>query len=124
MSVSTLSRRVAVYYRDRFQCQYCGKSALKGDLSILDLSLDHFAPQDIGGDGETDNLITSCKLCNYLKSSNVFETLDDARRFIQSQRMLRERWFIENALVNAGYQPDRYNMMDLLFAIGGQEVMA
>ena len=125
MSATTLSRRLAVFFRDRFTCQYCGGSALKGDLSILALTIDHFNPRLVDGVESVDNYVTSCNVCNHVKGGNIFDTLEEARRFVQSQRRLREQWSITNMLVKAGYAEEgqRYNMLDLLFALGGQEVL-
>lgn len=55
-------RRLAIYLRDHFVCQYCGR-----DLHAAtprDVTLDHLVPQCEGGRHESSNLITACLACN------------------------------------------------------------
>jgi len=56
-----LSRR-NVYLRDDYTCQYCGKR-----LPTKELNLDHVTPRSQGGRATWDNLVTSCRLCNFRK---------------------------------------------------------
>ena len=58
----TASRRLALYLRDKFTCQYCGT-----DLSAApprQVTLDHLTPQCHGGAHVNRNLITACLSCN------------------------------------------------------------
>lgn len=112
-----LTRKVPVFLRDRLTCRYCGKSALKGELSVSDLTVDHVWPQTVGGTWELDNLVTACRSCNEIKASVVCDSLEEATEFIAKQRELRDRYFIQVALEGAGYPADRPTMLDLLFAI-------
>lgn len=55
-------RRLALYLRDRFLCQYCGR-----DLTTAaprEVTLDHLRPQCLGGTHVDGNLITACLSCN------------------------------------------------------------
>lgn len=63
--------RFEVFKRDKFTCQYCGRSAPE-----VILHADHIQP--VSKDGETDitNLITSCQDCNLGKGDR--ELSDDA----------------------------------------------
>jgi 5-methylcytosine-specific restriction endonuclease McrA len=62
-----LSRR-NVYLRDDFTCQYCGrKPALK------ELNLDHVTPRSLGGAATWENLVTSCRRCNFRKGGRTPE---------------------------------------------------
>ena len=58
--------RLAIYLRDRFQCQYCGRD-LHG-AKAWDLTLDHLVCQRglRSGNGLNDpaNLVTACRACN------------------------------------------------------------
>lgn len=55
-----LSRR-AVFYRDGFRCQYCGKET-------KDLTLDHVIPRSRGGPHSWDNVASACIPCNHRKA--------------------------------------------------------
>lgn len=56
------SSRLAIYLRDEFTCQYCGKS-LKG-AEPEEIGLDHLVCSSHGGSNGADNLITVCRSCN------------------------------------------------------------
>ena len=56
-----LSRR-AIFYRDGFKCQYCGKESNK------DLTLDHVMPRSKGGPHEWENVVSACIPCNHRKA--------------------------------------------------------
>lgn len=51
--------RFEVFKRDKFTCQYCGKSA-----PDVTLHVDHIEPKSKGGSDDILNLITSCFDCN------------------------------------------------------------
>lgn len=58
----TRARRLAIYIRDRFACQYCGT-----DLSASnprEVTLDHLRPQCRDGTHASSNLVTACLACN------------------------------------------------------------
>lgn len=57
------STRFEVLKRDKFTCQYCGRSA-----PDVILEIDHFVPVSKGGDNSLINLVTSCRDCNRGKS--------------------------------------------------------
>ena len=57
------STRFEVLKRDKFTCQYCGRSA-----PDVILEIDHIQPVAEGGDNSIINLITSCRDCNRGKS--------------------------------------------------------
>jgi hypothetical protein len=60
----TVSDRVRflVMLRDKFKCQYCGRSpATHPDIM---LHLDHRRPFSQGGPSDFENLVTSCSKCN------------------------------------------------------------
>jgi 5-methylcytosine-specific restriction endonuclease McrA len=76
------SKRLRIYMRDKFRCQYCGeKKAVDG------LTLDHILPRSRGGDNSPVNVVTSCVACNNRKGSR---TPEEARMpLLTSQTALR-----------------------------------
>jgi len=58
-----LSRR-NVYLRDDYTCQYCARR-----LGAKELNLDHVTPRCKGGRASWDNLVTSCRRCNFRKGA-------------------------------------------------------
>lgn len=56
--------RFSILRRDSFTCQYCGLTADGTELHV-----DHVIPHSKGGSDTPDNLITSCKSCNYGKGA-------------------------------------------------------
>lgn len=63
------STRFEVFKRDKFTCQYCGRSA-----PDVVLHVDHIQPVAKEGDNDILNLVTSCRDCNAGKSD---KTLSD-----------------------------------------------
>jgi len=55
-----------IYLRDRFHCQYCGKSYVSEQLTI-----DHVLPKSRGGHTAWDNVVAACYRCNFSKGSNI-----------------------------------------------------
>ena len=58
--------RKTVFYRDSYECQYCGNNFLKNQLT-----LDHVVPKSRGGDNTWDNLVTCCVECNQKKANRT-----------------------------------------------------
>jgi len=72
--------RFQVFKRDRFTCQYCGKSG-------VELEVDHIKPVADGGTNDIGNLITSCKDCNRAKSSMT--VLPDGYKLVKEPKTRR-----------------------------------
>ncbi len=66
-----LRLRFKILHRDKFKCQYCGKSP-KSDENVV-LEVDHIRPLSKGGLWGEDNLITSCKTCNLGKGDIILQ---------------------------------------------------
>lgn len=83
LSVKT---RFEVFKRDKFKCQYCGKSA-----PDVILNVDHIKPVASGGKNTMTNLITSCFDCNSGKGKR--ELSDDSEVSKQKAQLddLQER---------------------------------
>lgn len=63
--------RFEIFKRDKFTCQYCGKSA-----PDVILEIDHIQPISKNGDDDILNYVTACKDCNAGKSNR--ELSDDS----------------------------------------------
>ena len=75
-------KRLRIYMRDKFRCQYCGDK--KG---VSELTLDHILPRSRGGDNSPVNVVTACVTCNNRKANR---TPDEARMpLLTSQTALR-----------------------------------
>ena len=61
-------KRLRIYMRDKFRCQYCGEK--KG---IAELTLDHILPRSRGGDNLPVNVVTACIACNNRKGNRTPE---------------------------------------------------
>lgn len=62
-----LSRK-NILLRDRFTCQYCGRT-----LPSSELTLDHVIPRSRAGETSWENLVTSCNPCNNRKGNRTPE---------------------------------------------------
>ena len=59
-------KRLRIYMRDKFRCQYCGEKKTAGDLT-----LDHILPRSRGGDNSPVNIVTACVPCNNRKGDRT-----------------------------------------------------
>jgi len=64
-----LSRR-AIYKRDEYTCQYCGRSAPK-QIDLDELTIDHVLPKSQGGKTAWDNVVLACLKCNRKKDNRT-----------------------------------------------------
>jgi len=55
-------KRMRIYLRDKFHCQYCGDKK-----TAAGLTLDHILPRSRGGDNSPVNIVTACLPCNNRK---------------------------------------------------------
>jgi 5-methylcytosine-specific restriction endonuclease McrA len=77
-------KRLRIYMRDKFRCQYCGDKKGAGELT-----LDHILPRSRGGDNSPVNVVTACIKCNNRKSNR---TPEEARMpLLTSQSGLRAK---------------------------------
>lgn len=88
-------KRLAVYVRDEWTCQYCGRVFVPeernltgkyapydrkpGDLDVVCLELDHIHPRALGGDDSEDNLRAACTPCNKRKLATTRHTKWEVR---------------------------------------------
>lgn len=75
-------KRLRIYVRDKFTCQYCGKRK-----SADGLTLDHIMPRAQAGHSTPENLVAACVACNNRKGNR---TPEQARMpLLTSQHNLR-----------------------------------
>ena len=79
--------RDRILERQDNRCLYCqmpfGSEVIrKYSYVYLRLQWDHFVPHAYLGRRAEDNWAAACHVCNGIKASRVFESLDEARRFI------------------------------------------
>jgi len=60
--------RANIYLRDKYRCQYCGRSGKSGDLNI-----DHMIPRSRGGSSDWENVVVACIPCNRRKGNHLPE---------------------------------------------------
>jgi 5-methylcytosine-specific restriction endonuclease McrA len=61
-------KRLRIYMRDKFRCQYCGEKKSPGELT-----LDHIFPRSRGGDNTPVNIVAACLACNNRKGNRTPE---------------------------------------------------
>ena len=59
-------KRLRIYMRDKFRCQYCGEKKPGSQLT-----LDHILPRSRGGDNSPVNVVTACVACNNRKGDRT-----------------------------------------------------
>jgi len=59
-------KRLRIYMRDKYRCQYCGEKKPVGELT-----LDHILPRSRGGDNSPVNVVTACVSCNNRKGDRT-----------------------------------------------------
>jgi len=62
------SKRRELFERDNWLCHYCGERVTEENAT-----LDHYVPISQGGANSQDNLVTSCLVCNSVKSGKRYE---------------------------------------------------
>ena len=61
-------KRLRIYMRDTFRCQYCGEKKTPAELT-----LDHIFPRSRGGDNTPVNVVAACIGCNNRKGNRTPE---------------------------------------------------
>lgn len=59
-------KRLRIYTRDKFRCQYCGAKQKASELT-----LDHILPRSRGEDNSPINVVTACLKCNNRKGDRT-----------------------------------------------------
>jgi hypothetical protein len=76
------------------RCLYCEMlfgSAIerKGRLIFLKVNWDHFVPFAYTQNNYAYNFVAACQICNGIKSSHLFKTLEEARIYVRTIRDAR-----------------------------------
>lgn len=94
MSISK-EKRLEVYEKYNKHCAYCGRI-----IEYKDMQVDHFIPQSLICDSETDNIINlmpSCRSCNHYKRAHSLETF---RQYIaEIPRKLKNNYIYKIGLI-------------------------
>jgi len=82
--------------RDNFICKYCGKDGLESALAWHQTAVDHFNPRlkDPERNAE-ENLITACEYCNSLKGGRKFNTIKDAKVYLEKRKKEKHEEFLK-----------------------------
>lgn len=72
-------------------CFYCGVEFgelrwKKGRAVRIKLNWDHKLPYAYSQDNNTTNFVAACHVCNGIKSSRVFQTVEEAQIYLQDRR--------------------------------------
>jgi len=88
MKRKSLSKKIRfeVFKRDKFTCQYCGRSA-----PYVVLECDHINPVSNGGDNNIMNLVTSCFECNRGKSKTLLSDDSTVKKQKAQADLLQEK---------------------------------
>ncbi|MFQ5868856.1 MAG: HNH endonuclease [Candidatus Zixiibacteriota bacterium] len=60
-----------VFQRDKRRCVYCGRDLMLDFDTFMLSQEDHLIPKSKGGPHESENIVTSCMVCNLLKGNYV-----------------------------------------------------
>jgi hypothetical protein len=82
----TKKTRFEVFKRDKFTCQYCGRTA-----PDVTLQADHIDPKAKGGKDDLLNLITSCEDCNQGQSDRILSDDSALKKRKRQLDQLQER---------------------------------
>lgn len=108
-AISTRTR-FEVFKRDRFTCQYCGRTPPKVILEV-----DHIQPVAKGGCGDESNLVTACFDCNRGKSDGL---LTEAPRPLSDQIAERREKAAQLAAYNDFVMSERANTDEHIEQLG------
>lgn len=88
-------KRREVLRQQQNRCLYCecmfGSSVRRREKVVrLTICWDHFSPYSYSRDNGPDNFVAACQICNGIKSNKIFDTLESAQVYIQTQRRNNE----------------------------------
>ena len=88
-------KRILVWNKYNHHCAYCGR-----EIAYKDMQVDHFIPQSLICDSETDdlsNLMPSCRSCNHYKRDHSLETF--RRYIVEIPKKLKQNYIYKIGLI-------------------------
>ena len=90
----TAAERQTILELQGNRCLYCDmlfNSAVerKGRLIYLKVNWDHFVPFAYSQNNYAYNFVAACQICNGIKGSSTFRTLEEARVYVMAIRTLK-----------------------------------
>lgn len=86
-----------IFKRDHFKCQYCGLDGMNTFENWMILTIDHIHSYAKGGSLKAENQVTACQPCNTIKGTKDFQSLAEARKYVQAKREeWRERYLAQS----------------------------
>jgi len=88
-TISAKEKKIQLEKQD-YRCFYCGKNLgslvfRKSKPVKLKTEWDHMIPYSLTQNNEPTNFVAACHICNRLKSSSVFQTVDEAKIYLLSR---------------------------------------
>jgi len=86
--------RVAILEKQGNKCFYCGREFgsyyyRDGKKKVLKLHYDHIMPYVGTYNNNAKNIVAACHICNLIKSSHVFKTIEQAKDHINDRRLVK-----------------------------------
>jgi len=72
-----------VYKRDNYHCRYCGRDGVP-------LTVDHVICWEVGGLSIPENLVTSCRKCNKVRSNTPYEEWLEHQYYLEKSHGLTQ----------------------------------
>lgn len=66
------------------KCSYCDKK-----LKFREATIDHFVPQNSGGETDAVNCVICCDWCNGVKANIVFDSIEQASEYLKGRKNVR-----------------------------------
>jgi hypothetical protein len=85
------------------KCLYCGIKFgeiyfRNSKTNIAKVAWDHFVPFSYLQENPYYNWIASCSICNLIKSSKIFETVQQVRDYVKYERRKKEIYYLNEEL--------------------------
>jgi 5-methylcytosine-specific restriction endonuclease McrA len=79
--------------RDQFRCRYCGLDGKTSFENALVMSVDFVVPRARKGKKDPSNLVACCRPCNMIKGTRMYNSFEDAKKYVLAQRdEIRRAW--------------------------------
>ena len=81
MSKRFVSRRKAVFHRDKYRCWWCKVKVEDSQTAPIHLraTVEHLIPRHVSGDKSFENLVTACNLCNQARGKKIGKPSEEDR---------------------------------------------